>query len=111
MVLCPLIKRCSQDARFRHFRADCDMESCPDRCMFRRQVCEPDVLLERYRGRPAGNVADLAPMDKHRVVISSDVFSEHLKAYESSLHALLLLLLQRFLANEFRFVKFYNQPE
>src|SRR5262245_39662411 len=73
------IERCSYDSCFREFTSHADVKRCADRGLFCRQIRETDVFLQSD-GRPsARDMTRLTAMNKYRVMISCDLFSDHLE--------------------------------
>jgi hypothetical protein len=76
-----------------HLRSQCGM--------IRRNICQRNVLLEEWRGRPAGYVPDrLSRLVEHLISIPRDSAFDHLQANQCLLESRAFRLLERFSADE-----------
>src|SRR6476660_4520827 len=65
-----------------------------------RQVRQPDVLLQRDRRRSTGDVTHLDSTNVHRIVIASDISSEHHETGKLALNSLGLLFCEYLASHE-----------
>ena len=101
------VERCTYDPRFGELAADANVKCSAYGGIFCGQIRKADIFLQRDGRCSTRDVTGLPSMDKYGIVVSRDIFSNHLKTDEPVLYSLLFLPQQRIAANKVRFFQFH----
>src|SRR5438552_1017379 len=106
-----LVEWRSYDPRLRQPAPHRNMKRRAKGCIFCGQVSEADVFLQCDGRGTARDVTHFAAVNKDGVVVTGNVFSEHLETDQPASHAFLFLLQQGVAADEVPLFEFYNPAE
>src|SRR5260221_2454347 len=107
----PLVERQWHDLRVDHPAAHIDLNCAARDRKLDGNVSHANVLFEKGRRTPGGDLTHASTFDQHDLAITRDAAIGDCKTYQLSLDAFLFLFRQTFAADEIAFIKLANPTE